>query len=257
MSPDVVAFSSTRHGGMSTGHYSSFNINRYCGDSDEHISRNRELLCRVLGISDDRLLMPHQTHGTRVAHIDEAFLSLTTAERQATLESTDAVMTDVSGVCIAVSTADCIPVLLYDACHHAACAVHAGWRGTLARIAEKAVAAMAEVYGSRPSGLVAQIGPGISLDSFEVGQEVYDAFSAAGFDMACISRLYPSAADAQTEKWHIDLPGCNRQQLEACGMRHEAIALSGICTYKECDTFFSARRLGIHSGRILTAIMLK
>lgn len=265
MGPGVVAFSTTRQGGCSEATYAAFNINRYCGDNSEHILRNREALCQLLGISDNHLLMPHQTHHTRVAMIDEAFLALSAAEQQEALEDTDALMTNVAGVCIGVSTADCIPILLHDPDHHAVCAVHAGWRGTMARIATKAVAAMAQAYGSHPSALIAQIGPGISLDSFEVGQEVYDAFSAAGFEMSAISRRYPvdskalseSFAGSKTneEKWHIDLPACNRQQLIDSGLRLEAITLSGICTYQQCHTFFSARRLGIHSGRIFTGIM--
>lgn len=244
----VVAFSTTRRGGCSMGHYASFNINCYCGDSDEHIAHNRETLCRQLCISDDRLIMPHQTHETHMACIDDVFLTLSTAERHAILEGVDALMTSVPDVCIGVSTADCIPLLLYDSQHRAVCAIHAGWRGTVARVAEKAVRAMIETYGTRPSDLIAQIGPGISLDSFEVGQEVFDAFAAAGFDMPTISKRYA--------KWHINLPECNRQQLIVSGLCADRIRLSGICTYKAYDTFFSARRLGINSGRIFTGILL-
>ena len=257
MPPGVQAFSTTRQGGCSTGHYAQFNINRYCGDDETHTALNREALCQLLGIDADHLVMPHQNHGTRVARIDEAFLSSPSAERQAALEGVDALMTNVRGVCIGVSTADCIPLLLYDPRHHAVCAVHAGWRGTLARIAEKAVAAMTEAYGSHPSEIVAQIGPGIGLDSFEVGEEVYDAFATAGFQMTSLCRRYPSSADPQAEKWHIDLPECNRQQLVGSGLQPDRIALCGICTYQSCDRFFSARRLGIHSGRIFTAILIE
>lgn len=249
ISPDVVAFSTTRQGGCSTGAYATFNINKYCGDNEEHIARNREALCRLLNISDDRLVMPHQTHETHVARIDERLLALSLEERQVALEGYDALMTNVAGVCIGVSTADCIPILLYDPQHRAVCAVHAGWRGTVKRIVEKAIAAMNEVYGSQPADLIAQIGPGISLDSFEVGDEVYDAFAAADFEMETISKQY--------NKWHIDLPECNRQQLMACGVSSDSIMLSRICTYKDCERFFSARRLGIHSGRIFTGIMLR
>lgn len=249
LTPDVIAFSSTRKGGCSTGAYGEFNINGYCGDDAQHIARNREALCRLLSITDDRLIMPHQTHTTCVASIDEVFLTLAPPERQTALEGIDAVMTNLSGVCIGVSTADCIPILLYDPVHHATCAVHAGWRGTVKRIAEKAISAMAEVYGTQPADLMAQLGPGISLDSFEVGDEVYDAFKEAGFDMPAIS--------VHTSKWHIDLPECNRRQLIACGVNAKSVALSNICTYKENDRFFSARRSGIHSGRIFTGILMK
>ena len=247
--PEVKAFSTTRQGGYSEGNYGKFNINRYCGDSPEHIAQNRQALCQLLDIDDHHLLMPHQVHLTEVATIDADFLCLTADERQQRLEGVDAIMTDMSGVCVGVSTADCIPVLLYDAEKHAVCAIHAGWRGTVARIVEKAVKAMTATYGTNPSNLVAQIGPGISLDSFEVGDEVYDAFAQAGFNMQSISE--------RREKWHINLPLCNKLQLMAMGVKPEQICMSDICTYKSHDTFFSARRLGINSGRIFTAILMK
>ena len=247
--PEVIAFSTTRQGGYSEGNYGQFNINRYCGDSAEAITQNRQALCQLLDINDSRLLMPHQVHLTKIATVDDDFLSLDSDGRQQRLEGVDAIMTNIAGVCIGVSTADCIPVLLYDSMHHAACAVHAGWRGTLTRIVEKAVKAMTETYGTNPIDIVAQIGPGISLDSFEVGDEVYDAFAQAGFDMAAICQ--------KQVKWHINLPACNKLQLIATGVTPAHITMSDICTYKAHDTFFSARRLGINSGRIYTAIVMK
>ena len=245
---DVVAFSTTRHGGVSEGNYASFNINHYCGDEAAAIAENRRLLCEQLHITADRLVYPHQTHQTEVRCIDEAFLGLSEAERQPLLEGVDAVMTNVLGVCVGVSTADCIPVLLYDEVHHAVAAIHAGWRGTVGRIVRKAFAAMQETYATVPSQLRAVIGPGISLKNFEVGDEVYQAFSEAEFDMESIAQ--------RSAKWHIDLPLCNALQLEQTGVSRENIQQSAICTYDHCSDFFSARRLGINSGRILTAIML-
>ena len=114
MGAEVVAFSSTRHGGYSAGRYGEFNINAFCGDEPSAIAKNRDALCQLLGIDNDRLLMPHQVHRAEVACIDEPFLHLNPAERNAKLEGIDAVMTSVLGVCIGVSTADCIPILLYD-----------------------------------------------------------------------------------------------------------------------------------------------
>lgn len=245
----VVAFSSTRRGGYSQENYGEFNINRYCGDDPQAIAQNREALCLLLGISDDQVVMPHQVHLTEVVPIDEAFLTLSTDERQQRLEGVDALMTNVGRVCIGVSTADCIPVLLYDPEHQAVCAIHAGWRGTVQRIVEVAVKQMMKAYGSRPQHLRAQIGPGISLDSFEVGDEVYEAFAKADFEMPSISR--------RDAKWHIDLPLCNRQQLEALDVPVSQISVAQDCTFKQPDTWFSARRLGIQSGRIFTGIMLK
>ena len=246
---EVVAFSTTRQGGYSEGNYGQFNINRYCGDNVEAIAKNRQALCQQLDIDDSRLLMPHQVHLTEVATIDDGFLGLDSDGRQQCLEGVDAIMTNLSGVCIGVSTADCIPVLLYDSVHHAACAVHAGWRGTVSRIVEKAVQAMTATYGTYPADLVAQIGPGIGLDNFEVGDEVYEQFAAAGYPMEQIAR--------RDGKWHIDLWQCCRLQLEDVGLKSENIQTSCICTYDHSDDYFSARKLGTDSGRILTGIVLR
>ncbi len=218
IAPGVTAFSTTRQGGCSAGSYGEFNINRYCGDSAEAISRNRALLCQLLGIDDDRLLMPHQVHETEIVAVDGP-----SCESQ--LEGVDALMTNVAGLCIGVSTADCIPVLLCDQERRAVSAIHAGWRGTVKRIVEKTVAQMTAVYGSRPADIIAQIGPGIHVESFEVGDEVYEAFAAAGFAMEPISRRYG-------EKWHIDLPECNRRQLLSSGIPEAQISVLPFCTYQ-------------------------
>ena len=241
MGTGVTAFSTTRQGGCSTGNYAAFNINGYCGDDEVHIAANKVALCSLLGIDSNRLVMPHQVHDCVVRRID--------GPQQGVIEGVDAVMTDVPQLCIGVSTADCIPVLLYDSTHRAVSAVHAGWRGTVLRIVQKAVEAMHDTYGTAPADLQAVIGPGISLDSFEVGDEVYEQFLSAGFDMQTISR--------RDAKWHIDLPMCNRLQLMEAGVSADYIQMTNICTYQQYDRYFSARRLGIQSGRIYTGILIK
>lgn len=253
----VVAFSTTRHGGVSLGRYGELNINPYCGDDAKATSGNRAALCHKLGIDDARLVLPHQVHGTECLEVDSALLHSTPSERLQRLDGYDALMTNLKGVCIGVSTADCIPVLVYDPQRHATAAIHAGWRGTVARIVEKTLLAMKAAYGTEASEALAIIGPGISLKNFEVGQEVYDAFAAAGFEMGDIAKTFPCKDDPQTEKWHIDLPLCNKQQLMHTGVREANILSSGICTYDNASDFFSARRLGISSGRIYTGIMIK
>ena len=245
----VRAFTTTRLGGCSEGTYASFNINEYCGDRPDHIRANRAALCHALGIGPEALILPHQVHGTTVREVNAALLRHDAATRHALLEGVDAVMTDVAGVCVGVSTADCLPILLHDPEHHAACAVHAGWRGTVARIAQRAVAAMAEAYSTRPDALRAALGPCISLECFEVGDEVYQEFAEAGFPMQRISR--------REAKWHIDLAECNRLQLAEAGLDPQSVAVSGLCTYSRPDDFFSARRLGAASGRLFSGIMLR
>lgn len=278
----AFAFSTTRHGGVSTGAYASFNANHYCGDDPKCVEQNRRLLCERLGISNDHLIVPHQTHDTRTLVIDEQFLSLDEASRKEALEGIDAVCTNIPGVCVCVSTADCIPILIQDKVRNVVAAVHAGWRGTVARIVEATMKVLSTTYGTNPSDCVAVIGPGISLAAFEVGDEVYEAFEKAGFEMGEISKRFPVNSEQLTVnnghpganvpdgfprpmgervrergfKWHIDLPLCNKLQLLNCGLKEENITLSGICTFTQSDDFFSARKLTIKSGRILNGILI-
>ena len=245
---DVTAFSTTRHGGCSKGNYGEFNVNEYCGDSTEAVTSNRKALYAALGIEADRLIMPHQTHSIEVRHIGRDFFALPDEIKKMLLDGVDGVMTDVPGVCVGVSTADCIPVLLYDEEHQAVCAVHAGWRGTASRIVQKALADMRAAFLTTPSKVKAVIGPGISLKNFEVGDEVYNQFSAGGFDMDRIARRY--------DKWHIDLPLCNRLQMEEAGVSPDTITDCAVCTYDNVADYFSARRLGTESGRIYNGILL-
>ena len=214
--PNISCFSTTRHGGCSKGNYASFNCNGYCGDEAEDVNRNRELLRSLLPGESVELVIPHQTHSDHVKVVD-------TIHVNTELEGVDALVTDIPGYCLCVSTADCVPVLLYDTRKKVVAAIHAGWRGTVARIVEKTVSVMDNQYGSQGKDLIACIGPSISLEAFEVGDEVYQAFCEAGFDMNQIAR--------KEAKWHIDLWEANRQQLLAYGVKLEHIEISGICTY--------------------------
>ena len=264
LSDDVKAFSTTRHGGVSEGNYASLNINEYCGDSKANTDANRLLLANELGIDANHIIMPHQTHGVESRIIGEEFANLPDGVKKMLLEGVDAVMTNIPGMCIGVSTADCIPVLLYDEEHHAAAAIHAGWRGTQARIVHKTVQEMRMAYQTDPTKLKAVIGPGISLDNFEVGDEVYAAFEQAAFDMSTIAeeriKRNPNAEDpakAFERKWHINLPLANIQMLTHNGVDEANIINTGICTFDNADNYFSARRLGIESGRIYTGIIIR
>ena len=245
---NIFSFSTTRHGGCSEGAYASFNCNDYCGDNLEVVRRNQEILRDILP-GHPELIIPHQVHKTEVRVIDDEFLGCDEAVRKEKLEGFDAIISNRAGVCLCISTADCIPVLCYDTRKQAIAAIHAGWRGTVERIVEKTLQVMKEQYGTNPADVQAVIGPGISLESFEIGDEVYQTFADKGFDMNRIARKYA--------KWHIDLWEANRLQLTNSGVKAENIELSGVCTYLQYEDFFSARRLSIHSGRILSGIMLK
>ena len=249
----VLTFSTYR--GEGTGSYEGFNITHYCGDTALHVEQCREELCRELGIDDNHLILPRQTHGDKVIAIDSTFMQLSKAQQTDALMGVDAIITDLEQTCIGVSTADCIPVLLHDTKHDVIAAIHAGWRGTVAMIVCKVIDKMKSLYGSCAGDIDAIIGPGISIDAFEVGDEVYEAFKEAGFAMQQIARRYPAAAGG--EKWHIDLWEANSLLLQQCGVARENIHIAGVCTYKNHCDFFSARRLGIKSGRIFSGILLK
>lgn len=238
----VRAFSTTRKGGVSTGNYSSFNISHYCNDRLKNVQENRNRLSLLLDIPSERIIVPRQVHLTAVQVV-------TSHTKNTDLEDIDAVITNERQLCIGISTADCVPILLYDTTKQAIGAVHAGWRGTVGKIVCKTIQKMQEHYNSFPQDLKAVIGPSISKEAFEVGDEVYDAFATAGFTMSEIAE--------RREKWHIDLWAANFKLLVATGVKMKNISVANICTYNHYDTFFSARRLGINSGRIYTGILLK
>lgn len=198
--------------------------------------------------SPRKLIVPHQTHSVEVRVIDESFLTLSDAGQADRLEGVDALVTDRPGVCLCISTADCVPVLCFDTRLRVVAAAHAGWRGTVQRIVTRTLKVMTERYGTSPGDVVACIGPSISPEAFEVGDEVYSRFRDAGFPMERIS--------VRRDKWHIDLWEANRLQLLSVGVPPQHIAASGICTWQNNTDFFSARRQGIASGRILSGIML-
>ena len=205
---------------------------------------------------DDELpfyvVQPHQVHGCVIREVTDP---LTTRDE---LEGVDALITNVPGVAISVRTADCIPVLLYDPVNRAVAAVHDGWRGTVQRLSQKVVAEMQRRYGTRPGDLKAVIGPGIGPESFQVGQEVVDAFAQAGFPMDHILKdcgpKNPTPQNPMNGGLHIDLWRANQWLLEELGVT--SIQVSGICTYINNHRFFSARREGTKCGRIINCIKM-
>ena len=187
-------------------------------------------------ITPEQIMIPRQTHSTNVRWVN------TFGE----VPDTDAVITSEKGLCIAVKTADCIPILLYDVRKHLIAAVHAGWRGTVGRIVEETLRQME----SKAEDLHAIIGPGISEESFEVGDEVYEQFLQAGFPMQRLARKYPSK---DGERWHINLKDANRWLLEQYGVRD--IRVSDVDTMQS-PLYYSARRETINTGRIINGIMI-
>ena len=200
------------------------------------------------------VVQPHQVHG---CEIREVLRADTTRDE---LEGVDALVTDVPGVAISVRTADCIPVLMYDPVHKAIAAVHDGWRGTVQRLSQKVISFMHDRYGTCAADVLAVIGPGIGPDSFQVGPEVADEFLKASFPMSEIltdcGPKNPTDDNPMNGGLHIDLWKANQWLLRQAGVKPQNIQVSGICTYRNNDRFFSARREGIKCGRIINCIKL-
>ncbi|MDY9919953.1 MAG: peptidoglycan editing factor PgeF [Proteiniphilum sp.] len=251
---NIVHFTTTREGGVSRGDFASFNMGNFSDDNPLNISENREILARMLYMDISRFIIPHQTHGTEVLTIDKDFLSLDHATAIETLYGVDAVITREKEIYLCITTADCVPIILYDKGNNVIAAIHAGWRGTVGRIVEKTVIAMEKQFGSLPEDMIAGIGPAIGMSNYEVGNEVVDRFYEEGFDLtdvASFSRKTPSS------KYHVDLKEINRKELIRLGIDAGCIEKSPLCTFDREDIFFSARRQTVHSGRMLTGIMMK
>ncbi len=244
----IAHFCTTRQGGVSVGNYASMNMSPFSGDNVEHQSENLNLLKKKLNSTD--LIIPFQTHGTEIGIINEDFIQKNFAERADLLNGVDALITKEPNVCIGVTTADCVPLIFYDPQLEVIAVAHAGWRGTCGRIAEKVVKRMQEEFGSHPQHINVVIGPSISGTVYNVGTELIDNFSSAGFPVAEIF-------NTNNELIYLDLWKANQWLLESMGVPADHIQISEICTYTQHEKFFSARRLGLKSGRMLSAIMLK
>lgn len=213
--------------------------------------------CSMRGFEDAGagVWMPRQVHGTEIVVVEEN----TPFDESSALQNVDAdaVITQVKGRWIGVRTADCVPVLLYDTETRTIAAVHAGWRGTVKHIVRKTVERMQEMLGVRPENLLAMIGPSISPESFEVGEEVAEAFVEAG-RAECVLRQTLSAQGRLVSfaKPHVDLWQSNTMDLLEAGVELDHIDCTPLCTFQNDSVLFSARQQGIETGRIVSAICL-
>lgn len=247
----IEAFTTLRGNVDSNDPYSEYNLCHYTGDALSHVEACRDSLCHTLGIAPEHLIMPRQTHSASVATINEDFFRLSKEAQQVLLNEKDAIVTSLSGIAIGVNTADCVPIILADAEKGIIAAVHAGWKGTIKRIAANTISEMLQL-GASSKHIHAAIGASICQDCFEVGDEVVEQFANAEFYLEKIAHR-----NAQTGKAHISLQETNRLILIGSGVLPENIAICGNCTRCNPNKYFSARRLGINSGRTFTGIIRK
>lgn len=241
--PGVQQFVTTRAGGTSKGVYSSLNLALHVEDDPETVQKNRSLLADELAISQDSMVFANQIHGDRIKVVTEEL-------KGQEIPNTDAFITNVPGICLMILTADCVPVLLYDPVTKAIGAVHAGWKGTVARIVAKTVLKMQETYGSDPKDVLVGIGPSNGPEDYEVGfrirKEVHKAFPKKENFMKRNTK----------NEICLNMWAANRWQLENVGVKSTNIEVSGISTFAESETFFSDRKES-PTGRFASGIYLK
>ncbi len=228
-----------RGGGVSRGAYASLSMSPRRGDDPADVRRNEEILCRRAGLDLGRLTSTAQEHTDVVEVITADRVGMGISRPWD--HGVDGIVTLLPGTPLLAYAADCVPILLWAGDIGAAAAVHSGWRGTEARIAEKAVKKLTEL-GARPQSILAAIGPCIGPCCYEVGGDV-----ALRFPESC-----RTAKDGG--KYMLDLPKANRLMLEDMGLG--GVDASAPCTMCRNDLFFSHRGQGGKSGTLAAFIQI-
>ncbi|MGM9320474.1 peptidoglycan editing factor PgeF [Deinococcus aquaticus] len=226
----------TRAGGVSTGPYGGLNLDDR-EDDPAHVQENRQRLCAALGFTPAQVARLTQVHGTDVVHA-----------RAGGHWTGDALVTADAGVLLAIGTADCYPLLLHDPHAGVIGAAHAGWKGTLGRVAARTVQAMTDL-GADPARILAAVGPGIRAAAYPVGEEVALAFAQDGLGAHVGADEDELRGDPT---WHLDLAGANRAVLREAGIPAAQVWVSGRCS-TEAD-FYSYRRDSGRTGRMWAVI---
>jgi YfiH family protein len=266
--PWLVHGFSTRPGGQShLGDERVLNLGFTDWDARERVTENRGKLRRALAAEDMPLVALRQIHS------DAAYVfSAAPAEPP----QGDAIISREPGLLLTVQTADCVPILLVDRKLRVVAAVHAGWRGTLARVAAKALGRMRLEFGTQPQDVTAVLGPAIGRCCYEVGPEVAQAFAGqfapasdwfdGPFEQLALGEepnplpwltMMPPGHQPPPERVQLDLRAANRWQLEDADVPPRNIAVSTLCTACRTDLLFSYRREGVRTGRLMAAIGIR
>ena len=239
----------TRLGGVSRAdHTASLNLAFGRGDADETVLENLRLFSEAVGIDPHSVISRPQIHSADVVTVSSSMAGEGSYTK--TDAGCDGYVTDCDGVSLGVKTADCVPILFEDPEAHIIGAVHAGWRGTVSRIAAECVKGMCAL-GADVSNIRAAVGPAIHFCCYEVGEDFYASVrSAAGEDIA------NSFIRTEGGKLHADIVGMNRHFLLEAGLREENIDICELCTCHNPDLFFSHRYSRGLRGTMLSVISL-
>jgi YfiH family protein len=223
-----------RHGGVSSDHLDILNFGRVPGEREENVLKNISIAHELLGIQES--YSGQQRHGKEIAEVTRAFL------KRKEEKVCDALMTDEQGLGLMIKHADCQAAILYDPCHHAVAAVHAGWRGSVLNIYHETIEKMKVRYGTDPADLL--VGSSPSLGPHHAEFRNYKLELPESFWAYQVKPLY-------FDFWEI-----SRQQLMACGVLSHHIEIAGMCTYASREDCFSHRR-DPRTGRHATLVALQ
>lgn len=240
----INAFS-TRLGGVSNLPSDALNLAYTESDERENVAENRRRYLNAIGAEAAALVTARQTHSTERCFIE------TQEQARGRQPDCDAMTTKLSGVLLAIQTADCLPVLIADPKSGAMAAIHAGWRGTAGRITERAVADLMLLHGVNPRDCIAALGPAACGQCYEVGEDVIARYKKEfGYWRALFGDFKEGG------KAHLDVRAANVQQLKFCGLSEDRIHVADHCTMHQNDLFFSHRREGkpLGTGRLLSVI---
>jgi polyphenol oxidase len=210
------------------------NMSYHVGDHPNIVEENRKLFFSHIGISEREVAVPHQCHSNIAARVDQP----------GEYNSCDALITNTRNIALAVTIADCVPILLFDPKNMVIGVVHAGWRGTASTIVQNAVEMMNRIFHSTTRDILVFIGPSAGICCYEVGEEV-----AINFENKVVS--YAS------NKYYVNLKEENKQQLLQYGVLESHIEVSVSCTICEDHSFHSYRRDGSQSGRMIAVICMR
>lgn len=233
-----LAFS-TRLGGISTGHLGSLNLGWDRGDTRETVCENYRRVCKALGTDYRKLVLSDQVHDTKIIYADEHCCGgEEIAKKQ---KGIDGLITDIPGLVLATSYADCVPLFFIDPVKRRIASSHSGWKGTVARMGMKTVKKMEE-QGSQPKDVIVIIGPSICQDCYEVSEDVAMQFRKEYGQTDCVDILAEGrVTEEEEQKYQLDLWAANWHQLAAAGILPEHIHISGVCTCCNQELLYSHR----------------
>jgi YfiH family protein len=244
-------FVSTRTGGYSNSPYNSLNLALHVGDDPDKVLKNRRRLAEAIGIPLDQFTIARQVHSGTVTVVSEAMKGRGSTNQEDAVEATDAMVTDVPGICLIILVADCVPMLFFDPARNVIAAAHAGWRGTLQSIALHTVRAMEKHFGCSPQDILVGMGPSIGPCCYEVGPEVIAQVKAV-----LSSYQHYIQRESKDGKGYLDLQRANRGQLVRAGIPRENIETANQCTCHNAHTFFSYRHQHGETGRFGAGIYM-